>query len=79
MIGSIQFNWESTYSRFLHNDAQYGYDSDNECGLFLDDVSGEYDYDDNKDLIDSTVGECRGVNETTDEAGKIVLCSDSEI
>ena len=57
----------------LDDDAQCGYDSDNECGLFLGAVAGEEDYDDGKDITGSMVGECRGGNETTVEAGKLVF------
>ena len=35
------------------DDTHYGYDSDNQCGNFLDDVAGEEDYDYDKDIQDS--------------------------
>ena len=63
----------------LDDDAWCGYGSDNECGPFLDTVPGEEDCDDDKDLLDYMVGECRDGNETTDEAYTLVLLSDSEI
>ena len=61
------------------NDACCGCDSDNQCGNFLDAVAGENDYDDDKDFIDTIVGECKDGNETTDDPGKFVLLTDSQI
>ena len=63
----------------LDDDVWCGYGSDNERGPFLDTVPGEEDCDDDKDLLDYMVGECRDENETTDEAYTLVLLSDSEI
>ena len=47
--------------------------------IFLDAVSGEEDYDDDKDLPGSMVGGFRDVNDTRDEAGKLLFFSNSEI
>ena len=46
----------------MDDDTRRGYDSDNPFGPFLDAVSGEEDYDIDKDLPDSMMGECRDVN-----------------
>ena len=56
-----------------------GYNSANKYGHFLGYVSGEDYYDDDKDIPDSMVGECRDINETRHEGGKLVLLSDSAI
>ena len=63
----------------LEYDSWFGYDSDNQYMIFLDAVSGEEDYDDDKDLPGSMVGGFRDVNDTRDEAGKLLFFSNSEI
>ena len=40
----------------FYDDAQFGYEYDNQCGQFIGDVVGEEYYDDAKDIIDSMVG-----------------------
>ena len=62
-----------------NNKDRRGYEYDNQRILFLDDVSGEEDFDDDKDLPGNMVGEGRDGNETRDEAVKLVLLSVSEI
>ena len=66
-------NWSS------YNYAQCGYGSDNKCVPFLGVVSDEENFDNDRDIPDSMVGECRVVNGTTYEAGKLLLLVNSQI
>ena len=66
-------------SNLKYYDARCGYYSDNECGDFINSVSGEQDFGDEKYLPYSMVGEFIEVNQTTDEAGKLVLLSNIQI
>ena len=63
----------------MGDDPRYGYDSDNECETLLDAISVKEGCDDDKDIPDSMVGECRVVNGTTYEAGKLLLLVNSQI
>ena len=56
-----------------------GYNSANKYGHFIGYVSGEDDYDDDKDIPDSMVGECRDGNDTIYEGVKLVLLINSEM
>ena len=56
----------------------FGYDSYNKCGPFFGAVAGEEGCDRDKDIPDSMMGECRGVNDTRDEADKLVSARDSK-
>ena len=57
----------------LDDDAQYGYESDNKFGPFIVTVSGEEDYDNDKDITDSRADKCRDVNKKIYGAGKLVF------
>ena len=59
------------------NNTHFGYDSDNQCGTFIDSVAGEYDYYDEKGLPGSMMGYCRNINDTQYESDNLVLLSNS--
>ena len=63
----------------MDNKERCGYAADNQYRPFLVDVSGEEDFDDDRDLPGYMVGDCRDGNETRYEEGKLVLLSDSEM
>ena len=57
----------------LDNDTRCGYESDNQCGTLIDAFVGDYYYDDDNNTPNSMVGECRDINRTGYEAGKLVF------